>query len=191
LTSLAPELIQSTAQLRYCWITLSHSSFCVSDGISKWKQAAPAPRDRCAFRARSAAAVGTALKAAREDHAHQRQLETIPIAASDETTALTTGTKVTFRMPYAFTLSQIRASLTTAQTSGALFTVNVLKGGVTVFSTKITLDNTEKSSQTAATAAVLSTTALADDDEITVAIDQIGDGTAKGLKVYLIGRQSA
>ena len=41
------------------------------------------------------------------------------IAASDETTALTTGTaKVTFRMPAAVTLSEVRASLTTANTSG-------------------------------------------------------------------------
>ena len=39
----------------------------------------------------------------------------------------------------------------------------------------------------AATAAVRSATALADDAEITVDVDQIGDGTAKGLKVTLIG----
>lgn len=37
------------------------------------------------------------------------------IACSDETTALTTGTgKVTFRTPYAFTVSEVRATLTTA-----------------------------------------------------------------------------
>jgi hypothetical protein len=167
------------------------SSTFVSDGVSAWNLLRPNLTGNGALDPAAAGTVGTSVYASRDDHQHRRQLETIPIAASDETTALTTGTKVTFRMPYAFTLSQIRASLTTAQTSGALFTVNVLKGGVTVFSTKITLDNTEKSSQTAATAAVLSTTALADDDEITVAIDQIGDGTAKGLKVYLIGRQSA
>jgi hypothetical protein len=34
---------------------------------------------------------------------------------------------------------------------------------------------------------VISDTALADDAEITIDIDQIGDGTAKGLKVMLIG----
>ena len=43
--------------------------------------------------------------------------ESIIIACSDETTAITTGTaKVTFRMPYAFTLSAVRASVTTAPT---------------------------------------------------------------------------
>lgn len=112
----------------------------------------------------------------------------IPIACSDETTALAAGAaKVTFRMPFALALSEVRASLTTAQTSGALLTVNIKANGATILSTKITLDNTEKSSTTAATPPVISTAALADDAEITVDVDQVGDGTAKGLKVYLIG----
>jgi hypothetical protein len=116
-------------------------------------------------------------------------LQCIPIACSDETTALTAGTgKVTFRMPYAFTVTAVRASLTTAQTSGSIFTVDINEGGTSILSTKLTIDNTEKTSTTAATAAVISDTALADDAEITIDIDQIGDGTAKGLKVYLIGR---
>ena len=38
------------------------------------------------------------------------------IACSDETTALTTGTKVTFRLPYDYTITEVRASLTTAGT---------------------------------------------------------------------------
>jgi hypothetical protein len=112
----------------------------------------------------------------------------IPIACSDETTALSTGTsKVTFRMPYAMTVSAVRASLTTAQASGSIFTVDINEAGTTILSTKLTIDNTEKTSTTAATAAVISDTSLADDAEITIDIDQIGDGTAKGLKVYLIG----
>lgn len=115
-------------------------------------------------------------------------VQSIIIACSDETTALTAGTaKVTFRMPYAFTLSAVRASLTTAQASGSLFTVDINEGGVSILSTKLTIDNTEKTSVTAATPAVVSDSALADDAEITIDIDQIGGGTAKGLKVYLIG----
>jgi hypothetical protein len=118
--------------------------------------------------------------------------ENIIIAASDETTALTTGTgKVTFRMPYAMTLTDVRASLTTAQSSGSIFTVDVNEGGTTILSTKLTIDNTEKTSTTAATPRVISDTALADDAEITVDIDQIGDGTAKGLKVTLIGYRTS
>lgn len=112
----------------------------------------------------------------------------IPIACSDESTALAAGVaKVTFRMPCAMTLTAVRASLTTAQASGSIFTVDINEGGTTILSTKLTIDNTEKTSTTAATPAVISDTALADDAEITIAIDQVGDGTAKGLKVYLIG----
>jgi hypothetical protein len=115
----------------------------------------------------------------------------ICIACSDESTALTTGTaKVTFRMPHAMTLTAVRASLSTAQTSGSIFTVDVNEGGTTILSTKITIDNTEKTSTTAATGPVVSDDLLADDAEITIDIDQVGDGTAKGLKVCLIGTRA-
>lgn len=113
------------------------------------------------------------------------------IACSDESTALTTGTaKVTFRMPRAVTLTAVRASLSVAQTSGSIFTVDINEGGSTILSTKITIDNGEKTSTTAATAPVISDTTLADDAEITIDIDQVGDGTAKGLKVFLIGTRT-
>jgi hypothetical protein len=117
-----------------------------------------------------------------------RQAVEIQLAASDETTALTAGTaKVTFRMPYAMTVTAVRASLTTAQASGSIFTVDINEGGASILSTLLTIDNTEKTSTTAATPAVISDTALADDAEITIDIDQIGDGTATGLKITLIG----
>jgi hypothetical protein len=110
------------------------------------------------------------------------------VAASDETTALTTGNaKITFRMPRAVTLTAVRASLTTAQASGNIFTVDINEGGTSILSTKLTIDNTEKTSTTAATPPVISDTALADDAEMTIDIDQIGNGTATGLKVALIG----
>ncbi|TXH12493.1 MAG: DUF2793 domain-containing protein [Hyphomicrobiaceae bacterium] len=116
--------------------------------------------------------------------------ESIIIAVSDETTALTAGaTKVTFRMPYAFTLTAVRASLSTAQSSGSILTVDINEGGASVLSTKLTIDNSEKSSTTAATAAVISDPALADDAEITIDIDQVGTGGA-GLKVVLIGNRT-
>lgn len=112
----------------------------------------------------------------------------VQVAASDETTALTTGTaKVTFRMPYAMTVTAVRASLTTAQTSGSILTMDINDGGTTILSTKLTIDNGEKTSVTAATPPVISDTTLTDDAEITIDIDQVGDGTAKGLKITLIG----
>lgn len=110
------------------------------------------------------------------------------VAASDESTALTAGTaKITFRMPRAVTLTSVRASLTTAQASGSVFTVDINESGTSILSTKLTIDNTEKTSTTAVTPAVISDVNLADDAEITINIDQIGNGTATGLKVSLIG----
>ena len=113
------------------------------------------------------------------------------VAASDETTALTAGNnKITFRMPRAVTLTAVRASLTTAQASGNIFTVDINEGGVSILSTKLTIDNTEKTSTTAATPPVISDANLADDAEMTIDIDQIGNGTATGLKVTLIGTRA-
>ena len=111
------------------------------------------------------------------------------ISASDEATALTAGTsKTVFRMPYAYTLTAVRASLTTAGTGSNLVTIDINEAGSTILSTKITLDASEKTSVTAATQAVISDTSLADDAEITIDIDQIDSGgVSAGLKVYLIG----
>jgi len=131
---------------------------------------------------------GSATVKTTVDDVAKRALVSIIVAASDEATALTTGTaKITFRMPHALTLTGVRASLTVAQTSGSVLTVDLNEGGTSVLSTKITIDNTEKTSTTAATAPVISDAALADDAEITVDVDQVGDGTAKGLKVTLLG----
>jgi hypothetical protein len=117
--------------------------------------------------------------------------ESFIIACSDETSDLTTGTaKVTFRMPYAFTLTDVRASVTTAPT-GATVTVDINEGGSTILSTKLTIDASETTSESAATAAVISDSALADDAEMTIDIDQVGSTVAgAGLKVTLIGYQT-
>lgn len=118
---------------------------------------------------------------------------TIAIAAAvtPDTGAVVAATAVkTFRMPFAFTVTEVRGSLATAQTGGSLFTVDINESGSTILSTKITIDNGEKTSETAAAPPVVSDAALADDAEITIDVDQIGDGTAKGLTVYLIGRQA-
>jgi len=110
----------------------------------------------------------------------------IGAACSDETTELTAGTgKVTFRMPRTLTLTAVRATLTTASTSGAV-TVDINKGGASILSTKLTIDQDEKSSVTAETPPVISDDTLEDNTEITVDIDAAGSG-ATGLKVWLVG----
>lgn len=111
---------------------------------------------------------------------------TLGLAVTDETTSLTTGNgKITFRMPHAMTLSEVRANLNTVSSSG-IPTVDINEGGVTILSTKLTIDANEKTSITAATPPVISDASLADDAEITVDIDVAGTG-AKGLKIWLIG----
>lgn len=121
------------------------------------------------------------------DNAVAKQPETLMIAVSDETTALTTGTaKVTFRMPFACSMTAIpRANVNTVSSSG-LPTFDIKKNGTTIFSTTLTIDASEKTSVTAATPAVLtsSPTTFADDDEITIDIGTAGTGT-KGAKITL------
>jgi hypothetical protein len=85
------------------------------------------------------------------------------------------------------TLSEVRASLGTANSSGGPITVDINKNGTTMLSTKLTIDDTEKTSVTAATAAVLSVATIADDDEITIDIDS-GSNDGAGLKISFIGR---
>ena len=115
--------------------------------------------------------------------------ESFVIALGDETTAITAGNgKVTFRMPYAFTLTEVRASLNVASSSG-IPTIDINEGGASILSTKLTIDATEKTSKTAAVPAVISDANLADDAELTFDIDVAGTGAA-GLKVVLIGNKA-
>ena len=114
------------------------------------------------------------------------------IACSDETTALTTGTaKVTFRMPYAYTLDSVRASLTGAGGSSGTTTIDINEAGSTILSTKITIDYGDLTSVGASAAPVISDSALADNAQMTIDIDAVtGDADETGLKVYLIGNKT-
>jgi hypothetical protein len=119
------------------------------------------------------------------------QEEVLIIPISDETTSLTASSsvaKMTFRMPFAMTLTGVKATLTTASTSG-LPTFDIKEGGTSILSTLLTIDANEKTSTTAATAAVISDTSLADDAEITLFVTVAGTG-AKGAKIYLVGKRS-
>lgn len=116
--------------------------------------------------------------------------EELGFACSDESSVLTTGLKVTFRMPFAMVLSEVRISLGTAATIGS-FIVDVRQNGTSIFSTLVSIDATELTSTTASVPAVLSTTALIDDSLMTIHVTQIGSGdSGKGLKLLLIGKKS-
>lgn len=112
-------------------------------------------------------------------------MDVMQLVCGNETAETTTGQKVAFRVVGAKDLVGVRASLTTAQASGSILTVDVHKNGVTVLSTLITIDNSEKTSTTAATPPVISVPSFADDDEVTVHVTQAGAGSA-GLKVALL-----
>lgn len=110
------------------------------------------------------------------------------VAISDEATAITTGVaKITFRMPAAVHITEVRASLSVVSSSGnPAFDVN--KNGTTIFTTVLTVDATEKTSATAAAPAVLDDdpTDFAADDEVTIDIDAAGTG-AMGAKITFVG----
>lgn len=118
-----------------------------------------------------------------------KPIETFQIAVGDQVTAITTGTaKMTWRAPFACTVVGVRASLNTASSSG-IPTFDINEGGTSILSTKLTIDASEKTSVTAATAAVVSDNTLADDAELTVDIDVAGTG-AKGPIITLYVRRT-
>ena len=92
-------------------------------------------------------------------------------------------------MPFAMTVQAVRASLSTASSSGnPTFDINE-NGSSILGANKLSIDANEKTSTTAATTTSISDPNLADDAEITIDIDVAGTG-AKGAKVYLIGAKA-
>ena len=114
--------------------------------------------------------------------------ETIMASVTEENSNVATGTGlITFRVPYAMTLTSVRASVKTAPT-GSTIIVDINESGSSVLSTKLSIDAGETTSTTATTAPVISDSALADDAQITIDVDQVGSSTAgTGLKVTLLG----
>ena len=109
------------------------------------------------------------------------------IAVTDETSNVTVSTaRMSFRAPVAMALSATpRATLATASSSG-LVVCDIKLNGTSILNAtnKLSIDATELSSVTAATATSLVTTAIPDDGLITIDITSAGTG-AKGLKIVL------
>tara|TARA_R110000765_G_C18949462_1_gene608409 strand:+ start:967 stop:3138 length:2172 start_codon:yes stop_codon:yes gene_type:complete len=116
--------------------------------------------------------------------------EVFIISLSDEATNLTAATgKASFHLPFAMTLTGVKATVNTAPT-GATIVVDINEAGSTILTTKLSIDIGEFTSTTAATAAVIGGAgpALANDALLTFDIDHIGSSAAgKGLKVTLYG----
>ena len=100
-------------------------------------------------------------------------------ALGDETSDIIVGTDVlTFQMPnYATTLLGVSVNVKTAPTgSSAIFDLN--ENGVSVLSTKISIDVSEKTSEDSATPPVISDATIAANAIMTMDIDQIGSTIA-------------
>lgn len=104
-------------------------------------------------------------------------------ATTDTAVATTKGGDL--EIPITGTITEIGAYVDTAGTTGTM-TIDVNLNGTTLMTTnKITIDTTEKSSRTAATAPALTTTAITAGDLITVDIDAIHTTAAKGLTIRI------
>jgi hypothetical protein len=133
--------------------------------------------------------ISTAVQTALDAKSIKNRPEAFLLAISDETTAITTGTaKLTFRLPYAFTVTAVKASLSAASSSGNP-TFDINQNGTSILGTKLSIDSGEKTSVTAASAATIAIASLASDDEITIDIDTAGTG-ATGAKITIIGYQT-
>lgn len=109
------------------------------------------------------------------------------LVVGDQSDFIATGTKLhSFRIFGDRILSGLRASLEVAQDSGSIVTVDVLVNDVSILSTPITFTNGDTTSTLAGSQPVISDPGVSDDDEISIDVTQVGDGTAKGLKVTLI-----
>lgn len=114
-------------------------------------------------------------------------------------TNVTTGTtKGSLVLPYGMVLSAVNqrgiyASLSEAQPSGTPLTVDVKRNGTSILNVKLTFDNGERSTLTAALPPTLAPggDVLAAGDEITFDVQQVGTAGAKGLQVYLVGQRSS
>lgn len=111
------------------------------------------------------------------------------IAAADQVSVITTGTKFTFpAWPYDIRIIETQNAVVTESSSGAI-TFNVKDGGTTIYSTTPTIDQGELSTQTAATPAVISDRIILKGAVVTLTIDGAGTN-AIGPSWYIAARKA-
>jgi len=118
-----------------------------------------------------------------------KEKQSLIVAISGETTALTVATALTtFRMPFNFQLSDVKASLTTAGGTSGTTTIDINSDGSSILSTKLTIDDGDLTSVGATTKYVFSKTQILANSKMTVDVDAItGSGAEAGGKITLIG----
>ena len=125
--------------------------------------------------------------------ANVRPLEYLEIALSDEATAITVGAgKASWFMGYDFTITGIYIGAGAAVSSANATTVDVLRNGASILTTKPSIGSGQRTSLAGAgsVAAVVGTPGSAKGDWFSASIDAAGTGL-KGLKLILTGHRTA
>ncbi len=107
-------------------------------------------------------------------------------ALSDETSSLTTGQKIATDMPVSMNVKRVYASVGTAGGTSAI-TIDVEDEGVTILNAVVSISAGANNAETSTFTGAASNYQLTKGDALTIDVDSIDDGTANGLKVYLIG----
>jgi hypothetical protein len=89
-----------------------------------------------------------------------------------------------FRVPEAMTIQSVGAYVDVGGVTGVT-TIDINEGGTSILSTKLTIDSGEKTSVTAATAAVISDSNIAADAVLTFDVDGVNTTPPKGLTIWL------
>ena len=114
----------------------------------------------------------------------------VRVTADSEDVVTGTG-QCKFRIPFAMTVTEIRASVSTAPT-GSYIEINVQESAGGPISEAVRIDATEKTSQTGVTFPyTINDASLADDAEIQIDVANVGSSVpGKGLIVTLIGTET-
>lgn len=115
--------------------------------------------------------------------------EIIAFAIGDETTVITTGQKLAFRVPFDFTVTRVYVSFVTAPTTTAV-QIDVEDAGVSILNAVLSVSTSSFTAETSTFASAASSYALSKGDLVTVDCDQ-ADVAAAGGKIWLIGRRNA
>ena len=119
--------------------------------------------------------------------------DSLAMDMSDENSSLNVASESipfrTFWTDFAFHITNVIITCTTAPTGGGSpLTVDVRKNGTTIFTTRVSIDDDENTSETAVTPMVLDTPDLGFNDKITIFLTIRDAGNvATGLKCKLIG----
>lgn len=94
--------------------------------------------------------------------------------------------KFSWRMDEARVVRYVRATLTTPQSSGPKFTIDIKRGdGSSIFTTPLSFDNGADNTAFASVPSVIGNGTFSINEKFSVDVSQIGDGTASGLKLTL------